>query len=314
VTNAAPPVRVLYVGGMPRSGSTLIDLAIGQLPRHVAVGELFYLWTAGVQRNLRCGCGEHFYDCPFWTEVGRRTFGSWTAVDRDEISRLRARVDATRSLPSLLHPGRDNDFARDLESYTRILTRLYAAILEVSGAEFVVDSSKRPSLAYVLEQAPNIDLRIAHVVRDPRGVAFSWQKTVELPKGNTAKTHMPKWSPLKTSRRWVTVNGLIARVARRVPSVTVRYEDFVQHPRREIGRVAALTGVADVPGALDFITEEGLLPASHHTVQGGRIRFQEGPIRLRADEQWRSEMPTWDRRFVSAATWPTRTRYDYHSG
>ena len=311
MTNAATPVRVLYVGGMPRSGSTLIDLALGQLPGHVAVGELFYLWTAGVERNLKCGCGEHFYDCPFWTKVGNQTFGGWAAADREEINRLRGRVDATRSLPALLRPGHDTAFARDLRDYTQILTRLYASILDVSGADFVVDSSKRPSLAYVLEQAPAIDLRIAHVVRDPRGVAFSWQKTVELPEGNTSKTHMPKWSPLKTSRRWVTVNGLIARVARRVPSVTIRYEDFVEDPQRELGHVAALTGVNDVPGALDFISAEGLLPAAHHTVQGGRIRFHEGPVALRADQQWRQDMPENQRRLVSAVTWPSRGRYGY---
>jgi Sulfotransferase family len=297
---------------MPRSGSTLIDLALGQLPRHVAVGELFYLWTAGVERNLTCGCGVEFYDCPFWTEVGKRTFGGWASVDRNEIRRLRTRIDSTKALPSLVRPGRDNEFARDLDSYSRILTRLYAAILEVSGAEFVVDSSKRPSLAYVLEQAQNIDLRVAHVVRDPRGVAFSWQKSVRLPEGNTSKTHLPQWSPLKSSRRWVTVNGLIGRVARRVPSVTVRYEDFVLDPRRELTRVATLTGVADVPGALDFVTDAGLQPATHHTVQGGRVRFHEGPIALHADQQWQQDMPTGTRRLVSTATWPSRTRYDYH--
>ena len=311
MTTAPAPIQVLYVGGMPRSGSTLIDLALGQLPGHVAVGELFYLWTAGVERNLKCGCGEHFDDCPFWREVGERAFDGWGQVDLAEVNRLRARVDATRALPSLLRPGRDLDFARDLDAYSDILRRLYRAILDVSGATFVVDSSKRPSLAYVLEQAADIDLRIAHVVRDPRGVAFSWQKTVKLPEGNTAKTHMPKWSPAKTSRRWVTVNALVGRVARRVPSVTIRYEDFVDNPRRELLRVAALTGVSDVPGALDFLTDDGLQPAAHHTVQGGRIRFQEGPITLRADEQWRREMPARDRRLVSSATWPSRTRYHY---
>ena len=307
-----PPVRVLYVGGMPRSGSTLIDLALGQLPDHVAVGELFYLWTAGVQRNLKCGCGQHFDECPFWQQVGEQAFGGWQQVDRTEIARLRQRVDATRSLPHMMRPTPDVDFYRDLGAYTEILTNLYTAIAATSGASVVVDSSKRPSLAYVLERAPGIDLQLAHVVRDPRGVAFSWQKTVPLPPGNTSKTHLPKWSPLKTSRRWVTVNELIARVGRRVPSVTIRYEDFVSDPRQQIGRVADLTGVADRPGALDFITADGLLAAQHHTVQGGRIRFQEGPIKLRRDEQWRTDMPSGQRLLVSAATWPSRHRYNYH--
>ena len=303
---------MLYVGGMPRSGSTLIDLALGQLPGHVAVGELFYLWTAGVQRNLKCGCGQTFTECTFWRDVGAKAYGGWAAVDVPEVLRLRAAVDETKSMPFLLMPSLKPGFADDLARYGEILTKLYRAILEVSGGDIVVDSSKRPSLAYVLANTAEVDLRLVHVVRDPRGVAYSWTKTVPLPEGNTTKTHMPKWSPAKSARRWVTVNGMIGRLARRgVPHVTVRYEDFVRDPRREVQRVAELTGVADVAGALDFITDEGLAPTAHHTVQGGRIRFQEGPIKLRVDEAWRTQMPAAQMRFVSAATWPLRTRYDY---
>ena len=303
--------RVLYVGGMPRSGSTLIDLALGQLPDHVAVGELFYLWTAGVDRNLKCGCGKSFDECDFWQDVGNRGFGGWDQIDRERVEHLRQRVDTTKAMPQLIKPSLRPDFQQDLDEYVEVLTTLYRAISDVSGKAVVVDSSKRPSLAYVLHYAPNVDVRIAHVVRDPRGVAFSWQKDVKLPEGNTAKTHMPRWSPAKTSRRWVTVNGLIARIAHRVPSVTIRYEDFVADPSRELLKVAALSGVSDVDGVLDFVDGTQLLPAKHHTVQGGRIRFTEGPITLRRDEQWRSDMPASQRRLVSAATWPLRTHYNY---
>ena len=304
---------MLYVGGMPRSGSTLIDLALGQLPGHVAVGELFYLWTGGVERNLRCGCGKPFSDCEFWQQVGAKAFGGWEHLDLPDVLRLRDSVDATRSMPWLLRPGLRPGFAGDLTRYADILTQLYDAILDVSGADVVVDSSKRPSLAYVLASAPGVDLSVAHVVRDPRGVAYSWTKTVALPEGNTGKSHMPTWSPAKTARRWMTVNGMIARLAHRgVPSVTVRYEDFVQDPREELRRVAELTGVADLPGALDFVSDAGLASANHHTVQGGRIRFQEGPIKLRLDEAWREQMPKSQQRLVSAATWPLRGRFGYH--
>ncbi|HVQ88929.1 MAG TPA: sulfotransferase, partial [Actinomycetes bacterium] len=240
MSSQVAPTRVLYVGGMPRSGSTLIDLALGQLPDHVAVGELFYLWTAGLERNLKCGCGEHFEQCAFWQEVGERAFGGWDNVDRPEIARLRKRVDTTRSMPKL-RTTHDDAFAHDLAAYTEILTALYAGIAATAGAHVVVDSSKRPSLAYILERASGVDLSLAHVVRDPRGVAFSWQKTVELPAGNTSKTHMPKWSPMKTSRRWVTTNELIARLGRRIPSVTIRSEDFVTEARKQILRVAELS-------------------------------------------------------------------------
>ncbi len=69
-TGSDGPVDVVFVGGMPRSGSTLLDLLIGQLPGHCDVGELFYMWQGGAKRDQRCACGEHFSRCPFWTAVG----------------------------------------------------------------------------------------------------------------------------------------------------------------------------------------------------------------------------------------------------
>jgi len=41
-------VWVLYVGGVLRSGSTLIDLVFDQLFGYVVVGELFYFFCNGV--------------------------------------------------------------------------------------------------------------------------------------------------------------------------------------------------------------------------------------------------------------------------
>ena len=36
--------RVVFIGGLGRSGSTILDLMLGQLPGFVAVGELAYVW------------------------------------------------------------------------------------------------------------------------------------------------------------------------------------------------------------------------------------------------------------------------------
>ena len=46
--------RVLYVGGLPRSGSTLLDLLLHQLPGHVGVGEIYYLWNDSLLHDAPC--------------------------------------------------------------------------------------------------------------------------------------------------------------------------------------------------------------------------------------------------------------------
>ncbi|MBO4205314.1 sulfotransferase [Micromonospora echinofusca] len=306
-------MTVLYVCGMPRSGSTLLDLMLGQFVGHCDVGELFYLWQSGVERNFRCACGAHFDQCPFWAEVGQRAYGGWSSLDVADIRALQRRVDATARLPLILNPSMSAGFRRDLASYTDLLTRLYRAIADVSGARVVVDSTKRPSLAYILAQAPEIDLRMVHVLRDPRGVAYSWSQVVELPEGTSTKGRMNQRSARLTARRWVTVNTMISALARRgVPRVVVRYEDLVRDPRAELGRIAALT--ADVTGTvdpLDFLHGNEFTQAGSHAVAGGRIRMRSGPITLSLDEKWRREYAPARQRMVAALTWPLRTRYDY---
>jgi hypothetical protein len=286
---------------MPRSGSTLLDLMLGQFVGHCDVGELFYLWQSGVERNFRCACGEHFDNCPFWADV-------------EDVRKLQRRVDATGRLPLILNPRLSPRFARDLDRYVDLLTPLYRAVAEVSGAKVVVDSTKRPSLAYILARAPQIDLRMVHVLRDPRGVAYSWSQLVELPEGTSTKGRMNQRSARLTARRWVTVNAMIAALARRgTPRVTLRYEDLVRDPRTELGRIAAIT--ADVTGVtdpLEFLHGNEFEQAGSHAVAGGRIRMRTGPIALALDEKWRREYSASRRHVVAAMTWPLRRLYGYH--
>src|SRR2546423_2884961 len=66
---------VAYIGGAGRSGSTILALALGQLPGFVAAGGVRNLSERGLQGNYLCGCGAHFPECTFWDQVGREAFG-----------------------------------------------------------------------------------------------------------------------------------------------------------------------------------------------------------------------------------------------
>lgn len=304
------PVPVLYVGGMPRSGSTLTDLMLDSLPGHVAVGELFYLWRNGLLHDGLCACGAAFSRCPFWLAVGQEAFGGWRVEDGERVLRLQHEVDRTAKVPQIL-ARRPAAFAAALEEYSGVLQRLYDAIAEVSGAQVVVDSSKRGSLAFVLRSMPGIRLTVAQVVRDPRGVAYSFSKHVELPAGAALGAEMPRTVTWKVARRWVTVNALVGSLGTLgVPLVRVRYEDLVQDPLRELTRVAAAEGrPADVDRSV--VTGQGLRVPETHVVAGGRIRLADGVLPLRLDDAWRREMDPAARRLVSAVTLPSRARYGY---
>src|SRR5688500_6785417 len=71
--------RVLLLGGAGRSGATVLERVLGELPGACSAGELVHLWQRGVLDDETCGCGESFGRCPFWVEVGARAFNGWNA-------------------------------------------------------------------------------------------------------------------------------------------------------------------------------------------------------------------------------------------
>ena len=96
--------RVLYVGGWGRSGSTLLDRMLGQVPKVISVGEVREIFQRGCVENRLCGCGVHFLDCSFWSAVGDRAFGGWSKVDSEDVVAAWRRVDRPWVAPALVGP------------------------------------------------------------------------------------------------------------------------------------------------------------------------------------------------------------------
>ncbi|WP_059009408.1 sulfotransferase [Streptomyces specialis] len=306
------PVRVLYIGGVGRSGSTVLSRALGELPGFFHVGELVFLWSRGATRNELCGCGARFLDCPFWSDVGKRAFGGWEAAEPARVTALQHAVDRTRYLPRLLTPDPGRDFRLRLGELTALLGRLYTAIQEVSGCAVVVDSSKHVSYAATLRRVPSVDLRLLHVTRDSRGVAHSWAKKVKRPEVVDQDAYMANIPVPRLAARWSAFNGLfdVLRLVHR-NALGLRYERFVADPAAALTRVAALAGRELKPGDLDFVQEAGLRLSAEHSVSGNPMRFTNGPVPLRVDDAWRSAMPPGDRAVVTALTAPGMLRYGY---
>ncbi len=100
---AAGP-RVVYLGGLGRSGTTLLERLLAARPGVCAAGETVHLWQRGLVRNELCGCGLPFAACPFWHRVGEHAFGGWAEIDPGRVTRLAASVDRSRFIPRLAAP------------------------------------------------------------------------------------------------------------------------------------------------------------------------------------------------------------------
>ncbi|GFJ89663.1 sulfotransferase [Phytohabitans rumicis] len=90
---------VLFLGGLGRSGTTLVERLLGELPGCCALGEVVHLWQRDVRDDERCGCGARFSACDFWDTVGELAFGGWHQVDVYRVLALQGAVERTRYIP-----------------------------------------------------------------------------------------------------------------------------------------------------------------------------------------------------------------------
>ena len=119
------------------------------------------------------------------------------------------------------------------QAYAGELARVYRALAE-HGAGIIVDASKLVSYAYLLRRVEGIDVYLLHLVRDPRGTAFSWSRRRTRTDRGEGSAEMGRESPVKSAVLWDVWNAAAQWCWRRTPQryVRVRYEDFVADPGR----------------------------------------------------------------------------------
>lgn len=307
-------LRVLFIAGPSRGGSTLLGRLLGTVPGFVHVGELTYLWDRGPLQNQLCGCGQPFRECPFWTAVLTDAFGSPVLSPQraNELLRLRNHSDHLPRSVLLAVPGTGS---RKVSLYRQVLQQLMSSIRRVSGAEVVVDSSKRPSHGILLRRIPGMDLTCLHLVRDSRAVSHSTRRTRRRPEIVSATAFMPTAKPWKQALRWNVYNALseLVRVGSS-RSARVRYEDFAERPVDELNQLLRELAFPTIPSAIARPPRDGasvLALPTEHTVSGNPMRFDVGDITVKLDDEWRTAMPARNRKVVSTLSAPLLHRYGY---
>ena len=83
-----------------------------------------------------------------------------------------------------------------------------------------------------------------------------------------------------------------------------------------VGTLVAATASLGVPLAaadLPAVEDGRVVLGPSHGLSGNPGRFRSGPIELRRDDGWTTEMPTTDRAVVTALTLPLLRSYGYHA-
>src|SRR4051794_28706517 len=194
-------LKILYIIGPTRSGSTLLSRVLNEAPGIVAVGEVVSLDVAfqscraqrlgasasgnfvgnDARENAArrfsglCGCGCPLTDCTVWAHVDRTVFGdppdyspwSWTA--------------SRPPLRTFLHNGADRWLQSVGTDLAPVAESIYRELARATDARVLVDDSKTPLFGYFLAAQPWAEVIPVRLVRDPRATADSWARPKPYP-------------------------------------------------------------------------------------------------------------------------------------
>lgn len=301
-------LKVVYIVGPGRSGSTLFGDILAQSPDVIHVGELFLYWKRKTMvPPSRCGCGLPIPECPFWTAVTE--YSTWaTDVDEAMADEIYA-LGSSRHWPMLWWRGRSG---HDVwPTFAARLSKLYEAIAEVSGARVIIDSSKQPGPALVLANLKGVDPYFIHLTRDPRAVVRSWKtaKHDAISPADALEAIPPFKVTLNWSARALAAELLVASRARPRSFMRLAFESFVEAPLETYRDV--MTFIGEPPSSSVFVDDHSVKVQPSHTIAGNPGRREGGVRRISLDETWREELTSTQRVAIAAASAPMMLKLGY---
>jgi hypothetical protein len=211
--------------------------------------------------------------------------------------------------PRLLLSGSSNERSSSLGACRDVLANLYRAIARESGSSIIIDSSKDPVYAALLLTVPEVDVKLIHLVRDARGVAFSQRRLKTKPEIHWTTRLRRQRSVLGTAIRWDASALMWRMLAKRGGAMLLRYEDLARRPTETMEDLAgSLRG--EMPHGLE-VFRDGVRLGVAHSVSGASVRFHHGDLQVTLDDEWNRAMLPRERRMVTALTWPGLLRFGY---
>ncbi len=244
--------RLLYIASLPHSGSTLLNLLVGNSPQMIGLGGIDRATTMLVEspektQASQCSCGSSVRDCRYWGSVASRL----------------AKGQAT---------GRIDRYRIVLEEFEST----YGPTM------LPVDSSKikEPIIDLASAKDLDLDLRVIHLAKDFRTAVTSTIDTKRRKKGTKSPGG---YLALKAAHKWLRENGKLERCLKQteVAHFNLGYEELCLNFNRAFGALCEFAGADHDPEQSLRISE-----STSHLFIGNRMRNQSEKAELRYDHRW----------------------------
>lgn len=268
-------MRILYLVGDSRSGSTLLQHLLSLQPGVHALGELRRLGEMS-RASEPCACGAPLDECEFWCAVCGETSAAQRTTEQAPMG-LTWRISMFREVAAIragLLPAGPL-FRRRNHIAAAECFRLYEAVARETGASLLIDNSKEPDHFLHMRASYPDHVEPVFLHRDGRGIIWSKMRRT----GASAKTAIDGyiWMQrlIETARRAIGLHK----------ATELLYEDLCRDPARELER---LLSPHKIPVDTTDLSD---LPDLRHDI-GGSPTFKGAERReIKLDERWREELP-----------------------
>jgi hypothetical protein len=277
------PQALKFVLCPPYHGATALAFLLNNHPSLSCLGDTLP-WE---DRNQSCSCGLSVDDCAFWRELRQRITIERRQGEAQMLPLLPrilaspvANKYAARTMLSaawLLGPAVRHIASSATTELSDIYQDFYSVIRELHGTKYVVDGSKSIgkilSLSLLGEQP--VRCQVLHLIRDPRGYAYSLKRRHLAP------------SPLgRAGSEWKRTHRsieLLFRWQKRFDYLAIRYEDLCTDTEATLAKAFSFFGVP--PADVCHASQD---QRKNHIIGNRMLKTFNGVLRL--DTRWQHEL------------------------
>jgi hypothetical protein len=171
---------------------------------------------------------------------------------------------------------------------------LASAVLERTGKTVFVDTARDHQRPKYLSRHPLLDVRVIHLIRDPRGNSASIMKYTGA---NVAEA----------ARDWKRYNVEASRVSRYLPQsswMQLHYEDMCADPEGVLDRISAFLGVGRATA------QRRPTPTESHIIGNNKMRLK-GVTEIREDLSWQSRFNEAELATIARIAGPTSHSFGF---
>ena len=246
--------------GAGRSGTTLLDIILGNNPGIFSAGELNRF---AKRRGIPVTTGGESETVAFWKKFRLLLPSAWQQDEFEDMKVICSSFEYHSAAIKMFLPFRDK--AR--KQYAAILKTFFETLAPMVAEPVIVDSSKYPMRGYFMGEMLDYEMAYIYIKRNPLDVVKSFEKK---------DIEQPRKGWLMTNLYMMTVNFICLYVLKKVskthPSVTIRYDELVSSPVQTLETIGKKLQI-DVSHAQKLIQQHepfkpGLL------FDGNRIRLE----------------------------------------